>query len=168
MKKDKISKDQNIHSTSAGVFNQENADMGNKYIDQDINPSSYRVMVVTMFYKYGDCFKIMNMIVDRNALELAMEVCQGICAEHPGQTWKTHQHLKSLIYKEGVPSNYFGMVVMNFLGCFAEPYRVCMTMPEQSLGFNIHFDVDDYNKCNVLGKTFQEIEMDLNKMLSKG
>ena len=168
MKTKKISKNQTIRSnTSTGVFNQEKADKGNNYIDEDITPSPYAVMVVVMFYKNGDYFKLLHLIADRNEVELMLKIGKNICMEHPGQVWKTHQHLKSLIYKKGVPADYIKMVVLNFLSYFKEPSRICLVIPEQSLGFKIHFDVDDYHQCKVQGKTFQELEVELDKMISQ-
>lgn len=168
MKTKKISKNQNIRcNTITDVFNQENADKGNNYIDEDIIPSPYAVMVVVMFYKNGDYFKLVHLIADRNEVELMLKIGRNICMEHPGQVWKTHQHLKSLIYQKGVPADYFKMVVLNFLSYFNEPSRICSAIPDQSLGFKIHIDVDDYHQCIVYGKTFQELDVEFNKMISQ-
>jgi len=135
------------------------------YIHINVEPSLYEVFVAAFFMKDDEPLTVIRFETDRNTLDAFIEFSKSTSIMDDAHIFKTHRRLAEIIAnEEEIDVVNLSAIILNFLTCFVDSEDVCNVFPDQSIGFFLKFDMDDFESCILNGAPKLYVESEFNIM----
>lgn len=135
------------------------------FIDTDVEKSDLGVFVAVYVMKDNEPLKLIKFEIDRNSFRATVEFAKEALFHNRHQLQNTHIKLARMFSKKYEIVEDLGTIILNFIGYFINSEETLVKYPEQSIGFSLRFDMDNYDDCVLIGKTKSEIESFFNAVI---
>lgn len=155
-------------SSNGEKLNRRNNINKDTIIDANVEESPFKVFVAVYVMKNEEPLKLIQFETDRNSLKAIIDFVKGRMSQHGVRiVANTHKRLAEILTNPNQLSDDLGTIIENFLACFIDVSVALEENPNQHVGYELLFDVDDYERCDVKCGTKSIVEQKFNAVIGK-
>ncbi len=113
------------------------------FIDASVIPSPYSVFVVVFVMQNDEPIKLIKFETDVNVIRSTIEFVTSGRYFRSDPKVNVHPQLVSMIMDPNEPKDELHTIIINYISYF-EAEGALNAFPDQSIGYFLYFDVDDY------------------------
>lgn len=125
--------------------------------NDEVKKSNYKVAIAVRFTKNDETYKIFEFVADYNRFGATLAYCQAKFKENPLFLIGSHYETIAISQKNNISFEFMCTIILNHICYYVEVAEGYKSLPNQSQGFIITIDANDFRNTSVWSGTLEQL-----------